>query len=598
LSANLSFFLDGKKVNPPKNHLNLQVEATFINATEEGALTISPQANVDVDAFDWVTDGSDTPNKAARLIKQWIADGLTKLGPGIFEGMPLQILAKDAVNSEDAFNGILDLPDGFIELDPVQVRSKSRETASLNVFGERAQGVTFGFLLARGLADPSAPGVITPSDFVNVKYVVEKKVDPISLIIAGITIFIMVKELVEAIKQLAADTNTFVRELAGGLLSAIADIVWAILNLLVQLAYIIIITIAIIKLIRDLINQLISPIRRHKAMRLRTLLEKATTYLGFELESPLTELDDIVYLPSSPDEEEPHPEGIPKPQDFGYKLDEMYDLIKRIAYAKLQLIDGKLQLRSFNDPFWIKTSTYVLPGDPNGNGLLYETVQYNTPDFRANRLIQFLTDVSDSWTVNNFQGTNFEVITTPIQTTVEENVLMKGIDQVQIPCALGNRKQSLNAVEKVVLAAAQAADAFVGGSRFASLVKRRVGMLKISDNVHSVPKLIVLDSTGAIPPNHRTTFSAKALYNKYHNEKSFVANDFGGQYQIFKEVTVPFGFKEFLSLIKNSHFTNFDGRLGKVDSIKWVIGGDKAILDYRIREPYTKNMEETEVEPS
>ncbi len=593
MGANLTFEIAGKKVNNPVNWKDIQIEATFINTTEEGGLVISPQANVDVERFDFVTDGSNKPNKAARIIRQYIEDGKNNNGPGIFEGLPYRITASDLLNSSVVFDGILDLTDQFVELNPVRVQAKSREVGSLNTFGERAQGVTFGFLLEKE--------VILPSDFVDVEYVVEKKLDPLGLIISGVVIFMMIKELQEALRQLSADLADFLAHLTGGAGGPIAAPIFALAKVLIQFAYTALILIAILKLIQDLINQLISPVRKHKAMRLRTLLDRATNYLGFKLESPLTELDDIVYLPSDPDAEKPLTEGIPKPQDFGYKLDEIFDLVKRMANAKLQLIDGVLQLRSLNDPFWVKTSTYKLPGDPNGKGLLYETITYNTNEFRANRLIQFLTDVSDEWTVNNFKGTNFEVITTPIQSDEDKNILMKGLDNVQIPCALGNRKDKLNLVEVAVKAVAAAADtvinAFGGNSKLADKVKNRVGMLKVGTNSHSVAKLLFLDSNQKLPVNHRDVFSAKVLYNKYHNEKSFVANSFGGQYQLFRDVRVPFGFTQFLQLINNSHFTNFDGRLGKVDSIKWKIGADSAIMDYRIQEPYSRNMQETFIEP-
>jgi hypothetical protein len=178
---------------------------------------------------------------------------------------------------------------------------------------------------------------------------------------------------------------------------------------------------------------------------------------------------------------------------------------------------------------------------------------------------------------------------------------MKGLDQIQIPMALGNRKDKLNPVEEVVKVAAQAADAviniFGGNSKLAARVTRRVGMLKVGNNIHSIAKLLYLDVNNKMPINHRDLFSAKVLYEKYHNERSFVANDFGGQYEIYRDIKVPFGLEQFLALIRNSNFTNFDGRLGKVDSIKWTMGKDFALMDYRIQEPYTRNLNETFVEP-
>ncbi len=135
-----------------------------------------------------------------------------------------------------------------------------------------------------------------------------------------------------------------------------------------------------------------------------------------------------------------------------------------------------------------------------------------------------------------------------------------------------------------------------GSSDFAQGIEEKIGMMKVTNNNHSIAKLVYLKG-GKIPSNHRQLFSAKVLYEKYYNYTSFVQNNFGRQRLVFEQVVVPFGLAEFLELINNSYFYDNQNRLGKIENIEWNIMKDTAKIDYWIKQVYAPNLKETFLEP-
>jgi hypothetical protein len=68
------------------------------------------------------------------------------------------------------------------------------------------------------------------------------------------------------------------------------------------------------------------------------------------------------------------------------------------------------------------------------------------------------------------------------------------------------------------------------------------------------------------------------------------------QWIIHEGVKIPFGFADFLTLIDNSYFYNINGNTAQVTKIQWNVSHDYAIVDYRVQQVYTTNLEETFIE--
>src|SRR5690606_664453 len=117
-------------------------------------------------------------------------------------------------------------------------------------------------------------------------------------------LYLLVKELAQSIRNTSdaiSDVAALFANTFGGQVSAI---VRAVAIALINVIYTAAILIAIIDLAQNFINTLVPPQRKHKAMTLKSLLEKAANHFGYQFQSPIAELNTLHYLPSNPNLDE------------------------------------------------------------------------------------------------------------------------------------------------------------------------------------------------------------------------------------------------------------------------------------------------------
>jgi hypothetical protein len=578
------FYLNGNLVNPPEDWLDLEILATFENN--------SPEANITTGSLSFV-------NEEAVLIRNWIRNGLTG-GVGIFEGMPFKIQILNTNNIYDSFEGYLDLTDEYSEITPVRVTCKIKKTAGIISFTDRVDGLTFNYL--REL------GIFNASDYYDVKYVLEKQTTFLELALLSISTFLLAKELADTIRRLSSDIAIITALTATGITGPVSALVYAIAIAIINLVYAILLVIYIIQMIKEIVSYLINPTRIHKGITFRTALTKACNYLGYQFSSSITDMDNV-YLPSKSkrgilDISQFNPplqqffgafgNGLPSTADFGYTVGEMFKLVNMMFYSRITIRTVNGQETVFveplkNDSFWIPTAGYTLPD------ILDEQISYNTQELKANRLITFQLDVNDGWTLDNYRGNSYEITTDAVVIANQKFKNIKGLDETRIPLALPTRKSGLTELENAILQLCLLADGVVnffgGNSNLSSYITNRVGMLKVTDDLIQVPKVIKY-SGGTLATNYRDLWGAKYLEENYHYKKSFVRNNYDNQYRIFTEREIPFGFSGFLSLLNYGACPTSNGSTAEIESIKWVVSSDKAIANYRVKEIYTKNLTE------
>jgi hypothetical protein len=286
--------------------------------------------------------------------------------------------------------------------------------------------------------------------------------------------------------------------------------------------------------------------------------------------------------------------GLPNERDYGFTGLEFFELCEKMFNANIKVDGTILELRSKNDPYWKQSSTYQMPD------YLLRVKRFNTDELVFSRLIRFDTDeIADEWTLNNFKGTNYEIITNDTTINNSEAKYITKHETESIPVALGNRKDSLNGLENSLATLAGTVDEvinfFGGSSNLAGKITSRIGVLKVGTNNTTKPKLLFVKG-GKLPLNHRQKFSAKVLYNLYINEKSFVLNNFGGQKALYTLEGLPFGFDNFLNTIVNSNFVDTNSNHAKFRSLNWLISGDTADGEYEQKEIYTTTLTETYIE--
>jgi hypothetical protein len=549
------------------------------------------QPSLSIDAFNFKLG-------ARQTINQWVANGLSN-GVGIFEGIPFEIQVFNNTALQKNFKGYLDFTRDFKDFQQDgNLSAAVFKDKGLDNFFNQLEGLTYGYL--------ENIGVISNANYNSLDYVVEKKIQILELIMMTITTYILVKELIESttslIDTINKTTTSYLPTPTIPPLPAPSNVLYAILSIILRALYIALILVALINMGITLFELFIQPKRKHKMIGLKQSLDLVCGYLGYTLDCPSTFFNNVFYLPSNPQLEDtnslgiitnpkPIAKGIPNSTDYGYNCAEMFELAKKLINGRFAIIGTTVVLRPKNDPFWNTTSAF------KRNNVLLNQIEYNTSDLKPAKILSFTTDIQDEYTIDNFTGTNCEIRTTQINTINPSAVLLKGVDEVRFNIALGNRKASLNPLEKSLQFVGGLIDnitgIFGGGTSLYAKVSANVGALKVSSNYHSQPKLIY-SIGGKLPTNYRTMLNAEKLYDDFHNYDSFVLNNFGGQKILRNNVRIPFGFNDFMELSDNA-FCEINQRIVKINNIKWTIGKDVAEINYEYYEPYTKNLSERKI---
>ena len=572
-----SFYLNGELISNPIDWQEIQVLATFD--------TDAVQANVSTSEITFALD-------ASKKIREWVEKGQF----GIFEGIPLDIIVTNGTQSTTVGNYIIDF-NTYRVLEDGKVVVSFSFADGLNQIAERLEATTFGWL--------ENEGFVTESDYVNLPYVVKKENTIIEIISISILTTFMAKALADSIKTVGERLASIAGISAAGIFGVVGAAIYALASIIVAIAYTAAILVAFSNLFIQYIEAYVSIPRTHKVMNYQRMFEIIGKYLGYPVFTNLP-LNDYYYLPSNTSADiynssgflsitKGTQKGIPATNDYGYTLSEFMDLIKKLFNGKYAIVDNTLVFLNVDDSYWLRLSSFKLREDT-----YVPYFQYNTDELKANRLFSFRTDTTDSYTITEYKGTAYQVVTTPIILKNEKHNLLKGLDRIEFPVALGTTKNELSTFDEILLTLAFLIDGFTGifggGTNFASKIRATVDVLKVSNNNYSVAKIIYMKN-GKIPKNHRNFISAKFLYNNYYLNTSFVQNNFRGQKIKYENIKIPFSYEDWIKVAQNSYIIDFKGNEGKITQLKWSVGGDYAEIDFWVREPYTKNLQETYIEP-
>jgi len=577
----IEVILDGDNDSAIKELHNLDTIASF----EEGS------ANARI-----TTEQITLVNEYAEKARSYLVGGLNGSTNGYFEGLDLQMQQ----NGVNVFDGYLDFLTDFEIVDPTTVKSRIKKHDGYDNFRDRASGVTYGYLESINL--------IGNNDYINIPYINEKDFNYIEFAFLSFSIYTVIKDLKTLIQQAVYDVGIVAADVAGGVTGAAAGIIMSSAIVVVNAAIAVFMIILLTNLILEMVRYIISPIKYHKGIMLQRLVEIGCNYLGHSYNSTIADLGTVGLMPSKTGVNKDTTQnklingivinqpgvGYPSTADFGYTVWEAIELVNKTFYAEFTIKNGVVQQHVINSSWWLQNSSYVLPP------ILQESIVTNANELISDKIIVFKTSPKDSNSLENFLGHTYEIRTRPISVSDNRNVLMNGFGRVDIPYDLGNRKNTLNNLELFALELFDRIEDFLNffgsNSNLTGFITQRIGVNMLETDLVDVPKLMKLTGNNRLQANNRTVWSAKYLYDNYHNQGSFVLNNSGNQYLLYKNVRVPFGFTEFNQLTQNSYFSDSDGRLCKVEQIVWNVSQDFALIDYRVKEKYTANLQETYIE--
>lgn len=564
-----NFYINSIFVNPPVGWEKVKIIATF------DAITNSSQ--IDTDRMEFVLD-------AAQLIIKYFNEG-SGSGRGVTEGLPFKVELESEDGSQSVFNGYIDFFKGYKQINNQRVLCTVTLIDDITKIKQDMEGTTVDLLISKG--------ILTKSDLTSISYVVEKEVGFLELAVLLLTIYMLLKEIYEAALRLANTIATIAGILAGGITGSIGALVFAGIQILADLAYIALMVIQVINMIKELFSLFLSPKRKINCISLHNLLSKAVGYLGYTFSSDIEELTKYYYVPSLKNDNPLR--GLPNVTDYGYKVSQMLDLCEKMFYAKIIVKDNVLHLNWKGSSFWEKQSSWVINKQSPDKRSEFEI---NINDITSVDFFNFQTDISDVYTSKNFKGTNYEVTTEQVSVGNRKMVGIKGFIETIIPLALGTSKTKLNDVEKTLVEVDNVADdllsVFGQSSGLGESIESRLGSLKISEEEFNTPKLIFIRG-GKIPNNQRDKLSAKFLWEKYHSIRSFTTSD-TAQKLLYTDTNYPLTFREYNLIFGNNEATDWEGRKVTVTKMITTFDADSAELEFSVDHRYTNNLKETKIE--
>jgi hypothetical protein len=441
----INYFIGGIEVEPPINQAEFGIELNFDKDDN------SNQA-VSLTEFEFGVGDSTLPNDAARLINLHRSNGLSS-GVGIFEGLPFQIEITNNGTTEVLFDGYLNTSTALWDCDRVTVSAV--EKGKIDFLNETADSITFAYLYEK-----------TPlqSDFrfISVPYVLNSVPDN--------------KEALLAVISLAFMIDTIGRELEAliELASALPNVLeWTTaIRLLLRVIYVAGLIVLLVQLFKRIKNLLIQPVKYHDVMTVKNLCEIGAAHFGMTFESSVLNdsdyADKLVILPKKYLQDVNNTDygefgdddllGTLTPNSTtsrGYYQGTFGQLLRDLK----ETINGKViiegtVLRLEREDYNNSAYNYQIPP--------VDQTRYNlnAEDLKSNYTVEFLTDINDKNTLQNYDGTITQAITRPVKTRVENTdmVLMTGLETRLIPFARATTKDGFTTPERILLAIAPVFD--------------------------------------------------------------------------------------------------------------------------------------------
>jgi hypothetical protein len=377
-----------------------------------------------------------------------------------------------------------------------------------------------------------------------------------------------------------------------GVVYPIGALIAYILKLAAQVIYIAALTIALVDLTTQLFALIFPPVRNLRAAKIQELMKKGCEYLGYTFESTLFDQYPnytILPVPLIPNRKsyfdflpeeltQPYNKGVPSASDTVSTLGTLFTTCEQMFNARTIVYNGQVRFER-RDYGQNQVNLQLQPAltiQPDRD----DQFSYNVDDIWKRYYIHYSLDQSDSHTLDEiYDFAQAEYSTEPTNVVNYDLVSIKGLNEVDIPFALGQRKAKLNWLEKLAKTFFELADEatalFGGGTNFAAKIDGRVGVMVISQNVFTVTKLLYT-SAGRQQQNFMNYVSAGSLWNKFHYIEQIALND----YIIKTDARVRIKASDFVTLLDNN-YVEIDGVSCEILRLEWVDEKTQAVITYK-----------------
>lgn len=541
----MKFFLNNQEI-APIDGLKIGLRSDFKQRNSPEELMISNETLI-------------LPREGVTIVREWIAQY------GLGNGIPAHAETKDGTilkyyvdlwdpNTKPIFKSIE--ISGYKGI-TVQVKLKRRDAN----FFDQAKDWSFEMLNDAGVNFST----------VDVEYVIIKDNSVELGISLAIGIYNVARELITQSLSLAEtakdvfkaatpnlDPAEFAEDIAAGIIRAVALVI--LIGLLLF---------ALVKLSQQFFELIFPKIRTFKACKVRELMEKSAAKFGFTFKStlldslpglailplPLIKAKESIWDKIQNDLNFSFTKGFPTAKDVAVSMvPDLFSSVETTLNAATKVTNNCVEFELWNH--WQNiTPNQIELGVNLDDENLYQW-SYNTEEGFKRRLVQYQTDPSDKHTMDFFDPTVSE---DSVENTVVPNADLEtitGYANVNIPFALGVRKEELNWLELVAKDFFSNIDGLInvtgGSSSLESIIDNRKGVMQISEQFYTVPKLMYLGTDGRQPSNFVDIIGAEALDENYHvlNNPSNIAG------RILENVPIRIRPNDFVNLQNNNFINN------------------------------------------
>ena len=522
------------------------------------------------------------PNEGKREVENWLST------MGSFAGIPYQVQLSNGTK----IDYYVDLTEQPIYKD-YECEVKIKRLKNQDNFYEQAQGTSFDYLAHTKKAT---------FNYIDVPYVIVPNNQAEMGISLSISLFVMVKALEEAILKIAELTAELTADIIPDIGVGVGAVVvakpWDIIKdavkLALQIAYSILLIVAIKKL-ADQLSELIFPkVRNFKACKVKELLEKSCQSFGYKFKSTLLDnLDGLTILPvpltksryngknlkkyvvdfTANDLDFAFTKGHPTGSDSVSSLWQLVQAIETTFNAKCRVSNGLVEIERVD--YWKNIATNQVTTSLALQDSRQDKYTFNTHESWKRCYIHYQPDYSDYHTLDNFDVTDFEASTESIQNSYNDNI--KGLRDISIPFSLGRRKETLNWVEQ------RAKDLFtvidsICSTSYTSLITDRLGVLIIGQQYFVNTKLLYT-TNGKQLENYIDKIGASSLWSNYHYLSQIQLNG----YKIKESVKILMNDENFVNLL-NNNWAVINGKICELLNLEYKDMESYATISYK--EPF------------
>lgn len=593
------YFINGQEVNRPLNYKQLTVELNYDKDRSDNAVSLTE--------FEWGLGSQVDGKDAAQIINDYRRGGLSG-GVGVFEGLPFRIEIVESNKTLVLHDGYLDASSALYDSDKVVISSIERK--NVDWLNDVADSWSYDFGFENEEFDSS--------EFIPIPYIISTIPDTAEATMALLSLFSMVITVADQVISLA-------EYIAEG--ATVINSIGAAAKIIIRLAYIAILILSIVNVLIHLINVIIQPVKFMHGMTIKRLCEIGAEHFDMSFESPILDQDPFdraVIIPrkfNQPVNDTTNAlfggiggvqaafvtsrtygfTGAIDPTARGFfrgTYGELLRALKIMFKAKILIEDGVLKLvpKNFNN----SSPQYTIPP------IDITDFKLNFEELKSNYTVEFQTDINDKNTMQNYEGVFTQVITQPKGVNNKDTVLMKGVENNNIPFARGHGKKQLTTPEGIINSMLGLINSLFGVPQNVFWnplgdIGDRIDMMLLENDFIDVPKIVLIDQNQdpfktVISTDNETFVNSDYLYRNHHSDESFVPSPSrpnANQHKIIEKGGFSFVFVDYELLRNNNFLKDDDGKSGELISARWFVELRTVDLEFKINELYTDNLKET-----